>query len=182
MIIYIEEQSSTTPKSSQSSASIVDNWVTVVTRNTQNQNNEPLPKLSSNQSEILKSIFVEKDERERRKNNLLIFGVKKSSEDLNEAIKQVESIFSTIGIAPSLIAHSRRSRKNDVSKPALIFVLLSKGTDKYKVIIAAKRLRKSTELKHVFINPDRTKAERELGKQLLQKRDFLNKEEEGKHN
>ena len=73
--VEMEEQSSTATNPPPSSVSIVDNWVTVVSRKTHNQNNEPLPKLSSNQSEILNSIFVEKDERERRKNNLLIFGV-----------------------------------------------------------------------------------------------------------
>ena len=90
--VEMKEQSSLPTKPPPSSASIVDNWVTVVSRKTHNQNNEPLPKLSSNQSEILNSIFVEKDERERRKNKLLIFGVNKSSEDSNEATKQVKSI------------------------------------------------------------------------------------------
>ena len=123
-----------------------------------------------NQSEILNSLFVEKGERERRKNNLLIFGVHKSSEDSNEATKQVESIFSKICIAPRVIAHSRRFRQNDVSKPAPIFVGISEDTDRYKVIVAAKRLRSSTEFKNVFINPDRTEEERELERQLRQKR------------
>ena len=127
-------------------------------------------------------MFVEKDERERRKNNLLIFGVNKSSEDTNEAIKQVEAIFSKIGIAPSVIAHSRRFRQNDASKPAPIFVRLSEGTDRHQVILAAKKLRTSTEFKNVFINPDRTEAERELDRQLRQKRDILNKVEEEKPN
>ena len=119
------EQCSTTAYPPPSSALIVYNWLTVVSRNTllscfRNQNNKPLPKLSSNQSEILNCIFFEKDERERRKNKLLIFGVNKSSEESNEANKQVESIFFKIAIEPSVIAHSRRFKQNDVSKPAPI--------------------------------------------------------------
>ena len=61
-----------------------------------------------------------------------------------------------------------------------IFVRLSEGADRYKVIVAAaKRLRNSTEFKNVFINPE---AERELERQLRKKRDFHNKEEEEKPN
>ena len=54
---------------------------------------------------------------------MLIFGVNKRSEDSNEATKQLESIFSKIGIALSVFAHSRRFRQKDVSKPAPIIVL-----------------------------------------------------------
>ena len=63
-----------------------------------------------------------------------------------------------------------------------IFVRLSEGSDRYKVIAAAKKLRSLAEFKNVYINPDRTEAERELERQLRQKRDTLNKEEEEKPN
>ena len=59
---------------------------------------------------------------------------------------------------------------------------LSEGSDRYKVIAAAKKLRSLAEFKNVYINPDRTEAERELERQLRQKRDTLNKEEEEKPN
>ena len=47
-------------------------------------------------------MFVEKEERERKKNNVLIFGVKQSSQDANKASKQVDDIFNQIGIEPSV--------------------------------------------------------------------------------
>ena len=59
---------------------------------------------------------------------------------------------------------------------------LSECLDKYKVIAAAKKLRSFAEFKNVYINPDRTEAERELERQLRQKRDTLNKEKEEKPN
>ena len=113
---------------------------------------------------------------------MLIFGVNQSSQDANEASKQVEDIFNKIGIEPNVISHSRRFRQIDVSKPAPIFVRLSEGSDMYKVIAAAKKLRSLAEFKNVYINPDRTEAERELERQLRQKRDTLNKEKEEKPN
>ena len=63
----MEEQDSTMAKPTPPSTSIVENWVTVLSRNTKNQKDKPLPKLPSNQSEILNSMFVEKEERERKK-------------------------------------------------------------------------------------------------------------------
>ena len=135
--VEMEEQGTTTSKLPSPATSIAENWVTVVSRSTKNQKNESVPKLSSNQSEVLNSIFVEKDEKERRKNNLLIFGVIQSSQDANEATKRVETIFNKIDIEPRVIVHSRRFRQTDPSKPAPIFVRLSEGTNRYKVIAAA---------------------------------------------
>ena len=90
----------------------------------------------------------------------MIFGIRQSSQDANAATKQVETIFNKIGIEPRVIAHSRRFRQTDPNTPAPIFVRLSKGTDRYKVIAAAKKLRSVAEFRNVFINPDRTEAER----------------------
>ena len=172
----MEEQGTTTSKLTPPAISIVENWVTVVSRSTQNQKNESVPKLPSNQSEVLNSIFVEKSDGSEGKKKLLIFGVSQSSKDANEATKQVETIFNKIGKEPRVIAHSRRFRQTDPNKPAPIFVRLSEGSDRYKVIAAAKKLRSVTEFRNVFINPDRTEAERELDRQLRQRRGLLNKE------
>ena len=63
-----------------------------------------------------------------------------------------------------------------------IFVRLSEGSYRFKVIAAAKNQRSFAELKNVYINPDRTETERELERQLRKKRDTLNKEDKEKPN
>lgn len=137
------------------------------------------------QIEIINSVSIEQKERDKKRKNVIIFGLQEStksvqrdqeSEDKNATCE----IFRDLNIDTRKISFIRRFRsKNGQSRPAPVLVQLNRSEDKAEVLSAAKNLRKSAKFSHVFINPDLTEAERVLGRQLRVQRNKLNEAEEG---
>ena len=124
-------------------------------------------------------VLAEKEDRERKKNNLIVFGHKvESGKDDRESIEQ---LFTSIGVDKNIIDHVRRFRpsKKDAMNIEPVFVRIKDGEDRMRVVAAAKKLRKLEGNRGVFICPDRTLCERRLDKQLREERDALNQTSAG---
>ena len=92
---------------------------------------------------------------------------------------QVSELFDKMNIGRDKVESVRRFREKD-GNTAPILVRLKEGTDRIKVVTAAKRIKDLAGYLGVFVNLDLTVTERELDKKLRFERDRLNKDEEQK--
>ena len=135
-------------------------------------------KKSNEQRNVINSVASDIRERQRNEKNVCIFGLAQSlkvipAERATEDREKVEEIFSKINVSPSIVKFHRFKPRNE-SVPGLVLVELASKEERNEVLRAAKRLKEEINFERVFINPDLTLAERELSKELRQKRDELN--------
>ena len=96
---------------------------------------------------------------------MIVFGLKNSASDSNNIITDVGELFKKIGF-DNIIEHARRFRNTAPDKIPPIFVKLKPNIDRYRVVSVARALRKMNDFKGVYINLDRTEAEREFDHNL----------------
>lgn len=141
---------------------------------------DPTPK---HQIDVLASVIIDQDERQRRTKNVLIFGLPESTRDslgekIDEDENKVDELFRKIKVNTNLIIKTRRFNSKQNSKyPAPILVELSSEKDKISVLAAAKSLRDLSEYKNVYINPDLTESQRAIQKELIELRKSKNEDE-----
>jgi len=148
----------------------VANWATVVSRNA---------KKPEEQLVVVNAAINEQKDRERRKKNVIIFGIPETGSNLpaadkvNEDNNKVEKLLKDIdsNAKPCFI---KRLRSKNQDKPGPLLVVLSDQSERNPLLLAAKKLRNSTEYKSVYISPDLTEAERLEDYKLRKKRDELN--------
>ena len=153
-------------------------WTTVINKSLKNlKTPEKMPK---QQIEVINSVMSEQMDREKRKKNVLVFGLETKGEDKNgsELMTKINQIFHSIGLDPKIILRARRFRAKENGAVPPVFIQLKEEVDRNTVLSAA-RSKKLNE--GVYLKPDLTEAERELEKQLRKRRDELNVEaEEGR--
>ena len=154
-------------------------WVDVVSKSVKKAN-DPAPKMHAQQIEVVNSVLYKEREREKRKNNLLIFGLSNEDEDKNgtQVSEKVAKILNSIGVDEGKIRKTRRFRLTaEGSSTPPVFVQMNDESSRNHVLRVAKRLKGIHGMQKVYIKPDQTEAERALEKQLRQRRDDLNKRE-----
>jgi hypothetical protein len=120
----------------------------------------------------------EMEQRAKRANNI---GIPESNEDATEETRQAEAkhevtkVLHTIGITNTTIETFRFKVSKDKTKPSLIKVVLPDTDSKIEVYKNVKKLRKISDLKNVYVNPDLTPIQQAIRKKLLEEREKLNK-------
>ena len=105
---------------------------------------------------------------EDRTKNLMVFGLaEEESEQLDEKICNV---FVEIGIKPQSTAIRMGRRLVDSSKCRPVKVTLSSATAVQQILARARLLKQKENLKHVYVSPDRSPAERSARKLLVEER------------
>lgn len=119
-------------------------------------------------------VLAEKEDREKKRHNLIVFGLKVESG--TEDRERVEHLFTSIGVDKNIVEHVRRFRqtKQDSTSIEPIYVRIKSGEDRMRVVASAKKLRKLDGFSGVYICPDKTLCERRLDKQLRDERDARN--------
>ncbi len=84
-------------------------------------------------------------------------------------------VLHTIGITNTTIETFRFKVSKDKTKPSLIKVVLPDTDSKIEVYKNVKKLRKISDLKNVYVNPDLTPIQQAIRKKLLEEREKLNK-------
>jgi len=162
-------------------------WQTVASRAVK-EPGASRPKLADQQVEMLNSAVAEHDERERRKQNVIVFGlaVTNATDELNQRKDDTEALnklFSSINIKADSIVSFRRfnSKQSGSSNSPPVLVKLASNVNRIEVLAAAKNLRNVPGYERVYVNQDMTDSERVLEKQLRQRRNELNEEEASKN-
>ena len=118
----------------------------------------------------MNTVIYEELEREKRKSNLLIFGLTNEgeAEDANKFSTKVTGIQVSIGVDKNSMRKARRFRSSNESSmaPAPVFVQMSSEATRNLVLREARKLRGLSGMDRVNIKPDQTEAERVLEKQL----------------
>ena len=137
-------------------------WVNVEAKNK--------PKKSEAQLDIINTMTIEANDRSKRENNVVIFGLPVSSKALvEEKIKEDENtmrtLFNDLSLDKDKICKIHRLKQGiNSSRPPSVVIQLSNLQDRNNVLKAAKNLKSMN--RNVFINPDLTIAERHLANQL----------------
>ena len=139
---------------------------------------------------VITSVLTEQQEREKRKRNVIIFGLREPQQSANSInpskekilIDQVNELFEKISIGRDKFESARRFRERD-GNVAPILIRLKEGTDRIKVVTAARKIKDLGGYVGVYVNLDLTVTERELDKKLRLERDRLNQDEvqKGRH-
>ena len=113
---------------------------------------------SSSNSEILQEV----EERQQRRNNVMIFGLPEKShgsliERKNHDNGAIHDLFDTMGIADASVEETRRIGRITDNKIRALKVTLKDQNTKQKILRSAKELRKSSRFRHVFLANDATK-------------------------
>lgn len=135
-------------------------------------------KIELNIEKKIEDMLDERLEREKKKNNLIIFGIPEAPEsvqgvnrkhnDLNKLEKLGDGLSDELKIDSTIIENIYRIGKivNDNTRPRPVCIKLKEMHDKYRILNSAKRLRDVSDdwRKNVFISLDYTKHQRELRK------------------
>ena len=148
----------------------VSSWANVVGRNI---------KKTEEQLVVVNAAINEQRDRDKRKKNVLIFGLPESNANAapidrnTEDKEKVEKLFDDINSStkPSFV---KRLRSRNQDKPGPLLVVLSDQSERNPLLISAKKLRNLQQYKSVYISPDLTEAERLQDRELRKKRDELN--------
>jgi hypothetical protein len=119
--------------------------------------------------------IMERDEKEKRKNNVIIKGLKKKKGA--ELKQEVEEILEIIGAKPRIneIVQLGKVEDTDINyKP--ILVKLANKDDKYNILKLASKLKDHESTKGVFIVMDLTLNQRKEEYELRQERNKRNQE------
>ena len=159
---------------------VFGDWIGLVSKSVKKPR-EPALKMHSQQIEVVNTVIYKEREREKRKSNLLIFGLTNEgeAEDANKVSTKVSGILESIGVEKNSMRKARRFRSSNESSmaPAPVFVQMSSEATRNLVLREARKLRGLSGMDRVNIKPDQTEAERVLEKQLRTRRDELNKNE-----
>ena len=156
-------------ETASNSAMNVNNWANVTAKNIK----KPVEQLI-----VVNAAINESRDRERRKKNVVVFGLAESAKlvGIEKALEdktKVEKIINETG-ASAVVTFVKRLRSVG-SKPGPVLVGLSEAADRNPLLLKAKKLREKDEFKNVYICPDLTEAERMEDRSLRQKRDEMNK-------
>jgi hypothetical protein len=137
-------------------------WSSVVSKWASSEANEKKPQ--EQQILLTNSILKENLEREAKKQNVIVFGVKTSNSDIGVNQNGIKTFW-------------RFKQKQDSNKYPPILIKLNDNVNRVDVLVASKKLSKSNEYKNVFVNLDLTVYQREEERKLRIERNALNKKE-----
>ena len=131
---------------------------------------------------ILSAARNELNESERRKNNLIVFGVKISNKSTDKARLEddknnIMEVVTATGVkirSDTLKSVYRLKTKSSTEKPPPILIEFENTIFRDEILKNAKNLRNDKKFENIFINPDRTAVEREYTKKLLADRKIQN--------
>ena len=131
-----------------------------------------VPKPSQLEVKITNSILSEQADRDRRKKNLVIFGIPshsstaidenaKKKEESDEDRKKLEKVFQAIDVDIAKVKAIHRFKVRQAStRPAPILVELTEESDRNIFLRSAKKLKTMEHFREVYINADLTEKER----------------------
>ena len=109
----------------------------------------------------------EMEDRARRRLNVVVSGIPESSDghmDRSQCVKLLRNL----DIPQESIAEVRRiGRQIDGSSARLIRITLLNTAEREKVLRNARKLRHNTNLRNVYVNPDRTNLQQRFFRELL---------------
>ena len=130
-------------KNSTKSTSISSDWVQVVTAGRSS-------KKPADQNAVANATISEFKEREKRKKNVIVYGVPESTKEVltdtsTEDEEKVKQIFEAINKSDVKPVYTRRLRSRDSNKPGPLIIELSDASLRNSVLLAAKSLRNKQE-------------------------------------
>ena len=158
-------------------------WKTKLKIRGEKNENQPqvMPK---EQVDFLNNITSEIKDQEKKKSNVVIFGMRESEKEKAEERKKededgVSCLLQQIGVKANVtIKRVTRYSKNksDPTKTPIVVVELNDEKERNKVLYASKKLRDSEHTRNIYINADMTNVERSKLKELIELRNQKNKE------
>ena len=120
------------------------------------------------QVEFLNNITSEIRDQEKKKSNVVIFGMRESEKEKAEERKKededgVSCLLQQIGVKANVtIKRVTRYSKNksDPTKTPIVVVELNDERERNKVLYVSKKLRDSEHTRNIYINADMTNVER----------------------
>ena len=145
-----------------------DLWSTITKKNT---------KKSDQQLKVINVVAEEGRAREKKENNIVIFGLKESDKDnvtekKNDDEETLKKVLTAFSVEPSHLAMFRLKVK-ETTKPKPLVIVLKDRNERNKILAAARKL-KGTEYNQIFLSPDLTESQRLAFKELVAQRKELN--------
>ena len=145
-----------------------DLWSTIAKRNT---------KKSPEQLKVINVVAEEGRAREKKENNIVIFGMAESvkenvTDKKNDDEEMLKKILTAIDVEPTHLAMFRLKVK-EANKPKPLVIVLKDKSERNKILGAARKL-KGTEYDKIFLSPDLTESQRLAFKELVAERKKLN--------
>lgn len=127
---------------------------------------------------------VQKEQREREKieNNIIVSGLNEG-DDVNAEQSTVEELLTALGVDKEKVARRTRLKKrsgggegSSAARPSLLLVEFKDSATRSTAIKNARRLKDSERFKRVYVNIDKTAAQRAVDAKLRQERNKRNME------
>ena len=153
----------------------VNNWANVVSKDKK----KPVQQLV-----VVNAAINEQREREKRRKNVVVYGVKElavsDTENTEKTLEQkekhdketVQNILAKIEVKIKPVFVKRMNGKE--GRPGPILVGLPEVSDRNPTLLASKKLKEMPEFENVYISPDLTEAERHEDYLLRKKRNDMN--------
>ena len=129
-----------------------------------------VPVESVQESNVANFVLSEFGLREKKKKNVIVFGVPESKSSMVEEHrsddnKAIQQIFTEIGVKDKGVVSYRRFKKTSDRVPP-IFIMTQDVKSQLEMLAAAKKLRNSPSHSRVYLNADMTETERREDRNL----------------
>ncbi|RNA14564.1 RNA-directed DNA polymerase from mobile element jockey [Brachionus plicatilis] len=135
---------------------------------------------------LLAKVHSELKEKSRIERNIIISGLDEcvGSSDAEKELNEkaiVDEVLVELKISNDKVKRRTRLRKrgvenNDPSKPSLLLVEFTDSISKTMALANSPQLKRNTKFKNIYVNSDKTMAERAAEAQLRQKRNEMNRD------
>ena len=124
---------------------------------------------NTNASRTIQLEVSEQMEREKRKNNLVIFGIEETNDE-NITKSKINDIMNVIAVDTSKVKYfGRVGRTVTAGRPRVVRVVCEDAEVRRKILKESNKLRGASGLERTYISPDLTKNQQELDKALREK-------------
>ena len=139
-------------------------------------------KQTINEKRFLGLVNQENNAKSRIENNILLTGIKEDPSNLEADNTIVEKVLNALQIDSNTVKRKKRIKRRDPNdkdgKPLkpfeLIVVEFIDNSTRTKALLNSKKLKECDELKQIYINRDKTEAERQFDKEQRAERNKLN--------
>lgn len=147
----------------QKNNEIVQSYATIVSQNIEQHSRRQEPQSETTESTIIHSL-AEYNERKRRENNLIIYGLPETG----YLPAQMQQISKELNVTNTEVTKHMRLGQQNPNRPRPVLIVIKDKLKKIQLLTRGKLLRSKTNyLKDIYIAPDMTPTEREENRRIV---------------
>ena len=172
-IVKLEADEASIPASSLAVSDSKNVWLSRAEKLDMRKRDEKIPQPSALEMRVTSSVLSEQREREKRRNNLIVFGLKEvaagtEEEKLRKEKEAIDDLMKAVKADPNQLTFRRFKKTSEKHTPPVLLQFKSTNA-RDEVLRNAKMLRGNATYERVYINADKTDNDRAEDKDIRER-------------